>query len=52
MTIPKQNNTFRVVHAARGSFRTEPDHFGRGDVRPVDSKQRQLLETYLLGRGK
>jgi hypothetical protein len=29
-----------------------PDHFGRGDVRPVDSKQRQLLEAYLLGSGK
>ncbi len=29
-----------------------PDHFGRGDVRPVDAKQRQLLEAYLLGAGK
>ena len=25
-----------------------PDHFGRGDVRPIDPKQRQLLEAYLL----
>jgi Dihaem cytochrome c len=33
-------------------IRTLPDHFGLGDVRPVDSKQRQLLEAYLLGTGK
>jgi mono/diheme cytochrome c family protein len=29
-----------------------PNHFGRGDVRPVDAKQRQLLEAYLLSAGK
>jgi Dihaem cytochrome c len=33
-------------------IRTLPDHFGLGDVRPVDFKQRQLLESYLLGTGK
>jgi mono/diheme cytochrome c family protein len=29
-----------------------PDHFGRGEVRPVGAKQRQLLEAYLLRTGK
>ncbi len=29
-----------------------PDHFGQGEVRPVDFKQRQLLDAYLLGTGK
>jgi Dihaem cytochrome c len=32
-------------------IRTLPDHFGLGDVRPIDFKQKQLLEVYLLGTG-
>jgi Dihaem cytochrome c len=33
-------------------IQTFPDHFGLGDVRPVDAKQKQLLNAYLLGTGK